>query len=125
MIMNILACFPFWENGSWFVAFRFFGMPRRQSTVQVDKVGFSAGRAEEKVVFREGAIDFIKQGLGHKKGAASRAGLHLHRSDLLPGDDLEKPSEADFVPEFRRVFGTGVDAGAATNALIVGVGENS
>jgi hypothetical protein len=98
--------------------------PRCHAAIKVHHICFSAVRAEVEIVVRKGLADFGEKRLGHKQGAAFLAGLHLNRANLLLGEDLEKSSRADVVPEFGCIFRAGIHAGSAADALVVGVIEN-
>jgi len=98
--------------------------PWGHTPIKIHHIGFSAIRAQLKIVVREGPVDFVEKRLRHKEGAAFPAGLHLYRPDLLLGDDPEKISYTDLVPEFRCVFRARVHAGSAADALVVGVIED-
>ena len=105
----------------WSTSFR---GPRRNAAIKIHHIGFSAVRAEVKIIVRKGPVYFFEKRLGHKEGAAFLAGLHLDRPDLLLGEDPEKISRTDLVPEFRCVFRACIHAGSAADALVVGVIED-
>jgi hypothetical protein len=81
--------------------------------------------AGEKILILKGLADFLHKGLRHKAGATIPAHLHFHGPYLLLGKNLEKAPQADFMPQFSRVFRTRVYAGTAANTLIVGIVEDS
>jgi hypothetical protein len=81
--------------------------------------------AEEKILILKGLGDFFQKGLRHKVGAAFLAHLHFHGPYLLFRKNLEKTPQADFMPQFSRIFRARVYTGTAANTLIMGIVENS
>jgi len=88
-------------------------------------VRLSAVGTEEKILVLKGFRDFGNKGLRYKVGAAFLAHLHFHGPYRLLRKNLEKALQADFMPQFGSVFRAGVHAGAAANALVMRIVEDS
>ena len=86
-------------------------------------VGLSAIWTELEIIVLERLMDLSHKGLRHKKRAAPAAWFQLYGPDLLLSEDLGKPPGAELVSQFSSVFWTGLNARAATDALIMGVFE--
>ena len=86
-------------------------------------VGLSAIGAELEIIVLKGLMDLSHKWLWHKKRSTPDAGFKLNSPDLLLSEDPCKIFGADLMSQFSCIFGTGLYAGAATNALIMGVVE--
>lgn len=100
-------------------------VPGRKAKIDIANIAFPAQGAKMEIIVGEFSVDLEVKGFRHKQGPTPPAGLQLDGADLLFGGDLEEFFEADFMPQLGGAFRAGVYTGAATDALIMGVFENS
>ena len=70
-------------------------------------------------------FDLVEQRLRDKQAPTNLTKFHPHVPDFLFFDNLEQSFQAVFMPQFRRIFGAGIDTRPAADALVVGITEDS